>query len=89
LAAGARDAGSVGRQRKPLLRPALKRSRLQQLQTTAERTVTSIQLLKADLDDRAVVKAAFTETKPSKVVNLAAQAGMIYSIEKSRGLHPG
>ena len=65
----------------PYYDPALKRARLQQLQATAERTGTSFQLIEADLEDRAAVEAAFATHKPSKVVNLAAQAGVRYSIE--------
>ena len=65
----------------PYYDPALKRARLKQLQATAERTGTSFQLIEADLEDRAAVEAAFATHKPSKVVNLAAQAGVRYSIE--------
>ncbi len=65
----------------PYYDPALKRARLKQLQATSERTGTSFQLIEANLEDRAAVEAAFAEHKPSKVVNLAAQAGVRYSIE--------
>ena len=65
----------------PYYDPALKRARLKQLQATSERTGTSFQLIEADLEDRAAVEAAFATHKPSKVVNLAAQAGVRYSIE--------
>jgi len=65
----------------PYYDPALKRARIAQLQATAERTGTSFQLIEADLEDRAAVEAAFETHKPSKVVNLAAQAGVRYSIE--------
>ena len=65
----------------PYYDPALKRARLKQLQATAERTGTSFQLIEADLEDRAAVEAAFAAHKPEKVVNLAAQAGVRYSIE--------
>lgn len=65
----------------PYYDPALKRARLQQLQATAERTGTSFQLIEANLEDRDAVEAAFMEHKPQKVVNLAAQAGVRYSIE--------
>jgi UDP-glucuronate 4-epimerase len=61
--------------------PALKRARLKQLQATAERTGTSFQLIEADLEDRAAVEKVFAAHKPEKVVNLAAQAGVRYSIE--------
>jgi len=65
----------------PYYDPALKRARLQQLQATSERTGTSFQLIEADLEDRAAVEAAFETHKPQQVVNLAAQAGVRYSIE--------
>ena len=65
----------------PYYDPALKRARIQQLQATAASTGTSFQLIEADLEDRAAVEAAFANHKPQKVVNLAAQAGVRYSIE--------
>jgi len=65
----------------PYYDPALKRARLEQLEATAVRTGTSFQLIEANLEDRTAVEAAFAEHKPSKVVNLAAQAGVRYSIE--------
>ena len=65
----------------PYYDPALKRARIQQLQATAERTGSSFKLIEADLEDRAAVEAAFANHKPQKVVNLAAQAGVRYSIE--------
>ena len=65
----------------PYYDPALKRDRIAQLRTTAERTGTSFQLIEADLEDRAAVDEAFACHKPSNVVNLAAQAGVRYSLE--------
>jgi UDP-glucuronate 4-epimerase len=65
----------------PYYDPALKRARLEQLQATAQRTGTAFQLIEADLEDRGAVEAAFTAHRPSRVVNLAAQAGVRYSIE--------
>ena len=65
----------------PYYDPALKRARLAQLQATAARTGTPFQLIEADLEDRIAVEAAFAAHKPQKVVNLAAQAGVRYSIE--------
>jgi UDP-glucuronate 4-epimerase len=65
----------------PYYDPALKRARLAQLQATAERTGSPFQLIEADLEDRSAVEAAFAAHKPQKVVNLAAQAGVRYSIE--------
>ena len=65
----------------PYYDPALKRARLKQLQATADRTGTNFQLIEADLENRAAVEAAFETHKPQQVVNLAAQAGVRYSIE--------
>ena len=65
----------------PYYSPALKRARIAQLQATAERTGTHFKLIEADLADSDAVEAAFAEHKPKKVVNLAAQAGVRYSIE--------
>ena len=65
----------------PYYDPALKRARLEQLQATAARTGTAFQLIEADLEDRGAVEAAFAQHQPQKVVNLAAQAGVRYSIE--------
>lgn len=61
--------------------PALKRARISSLQSTAERTGSSFQLIKSNLEDRAAVYAAFADHKPLNVVNLAAQAGVRYSLE--------
>jgi UDP-glucuronate 4-epimerase len=65
----------------PYYDPALKRSRLEQLDATAARTGTSFQLIEANLENQQAVEAAFAEHKPTQVVNLAAQAGVRYSIE--------
>ena len=65
----------------PYYDPALKRARIAQLQATAERTGTSFHLIEADLEDRQAVEAAFATHQLTKVVNLAAQAGVRYSIE--------
>lgn len=65
----------------PYYDPALKRARIAQLQSTAQRTGTSFVLIEADLEDQHLLEAAFADHKPQKVVNLAAQAGVRYSIE--------
>ena len=61
--------------------PSLKRARIAQLQATAECTGTPFTLIQAELEKREAVEAAFEIHKPQKVVNLAAQAGVRYSIE--------
>lgn len=65
----------------PYYDPTLKRARLAQLEATAERTGTRFQLIEADVEDRAAVESAFAKHRPNQVVNLAAQAGVRYSIE--------
>ena len=76
-----RYAGGWLRQRQSLLRPCSERARLGQLKATAKRTGSRFELIEADLENRAAVEAAFAEHRPTKVVNLAAQAGVRYSIE--------
>ena len=65
----------------PYYDPSLKRARLAKLQAAAERFATPFQLIEADLEDKAAVDTAFAEHQPLRVVNLAAQAGVRYSIE--------
>jgi len=40
--------------------------------------------VRADLEDRAAIEAVFAQHQPQRVVNLAAQAGVRYSIENPR-----
>jgi len=56
--------------------PSLKCARLEQLKPYQNFTFQKI-----DISDRESLTKAFTEFKPNKVVNLAAQAGVRYSIE--------
>ena len=65
----------------PYYDPSLKRARIDQLRAKAELTGISFRLIEADLEARQAVEAAFEIHKPQKVVNLAAQAGVRYSIE--------
>jgi UDP-glucuronate 4-epimerase len=65
----------------PYYDPALKRARIARLEATAAECGTPFQLIEADLEDRGAVEAAFSEHRPHQVVNLAAQAGVRYSIE--------
>jgi UDP-glucuronate 4-epimerase len=65
----------------PYYDPSLKRARIARLQAIAERTSTSFELIEANLEDSFAVEEAFETHKPSQVVNLAAQAGVRYSIE--------
>ncbi|MFT3790730.1 MAG: NAD-dependent epimerase [Rudaea sp.] len=59
--------------------PALKQARLAQL--TAQ---PRFRFVKAELEDRAAIDRAFDEFRPQRVVNLAAQAGVRYSLENPR-----
>lgn len=65
----------------PYYDPSLKRARLHQLRTIADRVGTDFNLIEADLENKAAVEAAFESHSPSCVVNLAAQAGVRYSME--------
>jgi UDP-glucuronate 4-epimerase len=65
----------------PYYDPSLKRARIAQLEAAASATGTPFQLIEADLEDRCAVDAVFQQHNPKKVVNLAAQAGVRYSIE--------
>ena len=59
--------------------PALKQARLGRL--TPDDRFTFV---RGHLEDRAAVEAVFSEHRPDRVVNLAAQAGVRYSIEDPR-----
>ena len=61
--------------------PSLKRARIAQLEAIAGATSIPFQLIEADIEDREAVEAAFQQHNPQKVVNLAAQAGVRYSIK--------
>ncbi len=60
---------------------SLKLARIAQLEEAASAAGTPFKLIKADLQDQEAVEAAFSQHNPQKVVNLAAQAGVRYSIE--------
>ena len=57
----------------------LKKARL--ARATAHEKFADVRI---DLEDRAAIEAAFIRYKPQRVVNLAAQAGVRYSIENPR-----
>ncbi|CAN7158209.1 NAD-dependent epimerase [Pseudoxanthomonas sp. LjRoot168] len=56
--------------------PTLKEARLARLQPK-----DGFRFVRASLEDRAAMEAAFDDFKPQRVVNLAAQAGVRYSLE--------
>jgi UDP-glucuronate 4-epimerase len=57
----------------------LKEARLERLQARP-----GFSFARADLEDRAAMEKAFADFKPQRVVNLAAQAGVRYSLENPR-----
>jgi UDP-glucuronate 4-epimerase len=65
----------------PYYNPSLKRARIAELEAASSRSGTPFTLIEADLEDSEAVLSAFDQYKPAKVVNLAAQAGVRYSIE--------
>ena len=56
--------------------PRLKLARLEQLKPYA-----NFKFIKGDIADRATIEELFATEKPERVINLAAQAGVRYSIE--------
>ena len=61
--------------------PALKEARLAELEAVAAATGTPYEFRRADLADRGAVEAAFAAHRFERVINLAAQAGVRYSLE--------
>lgn len=61
--------------------PAIKEARLRILEEAAQRTGSSYRFVRANLADRGAVEEAFAQNGVSRVINLAAQAGVRYSIE--------
>lgn len=61
--------------------PSLKRARLNELNSLSEKCGTPFVFIKSDLEDKRALTACFETYKPDFVINLAAQAGVRYSIE--------
>ena len=61
--------------------PALKEDRLAGLDRVAAETGSPYEFRRADLADRAAVEAVFAEHRFERVIHLAAQAGVRYSLE--------
>jgi len=59
----------------------LKLSRLKELNNLSKKSDNNFDFIKSDLEDTKEINDIFKEKKPKKVVNLAAQAGVRYSIE--------
>ena len=61
--------------------PRLKKARLEELQKVSQNCGSIFKFYKGDLEDKEFLDNLFEKFKPIKVVNLAAQAGVRYSIE--------
>ena len=61
--------------------PALKEYRLSLIEKAAEKSPVKHVFIKGSIADKALVDRVFEEYKPAVVVNLAAQAGVRYSID--------
>ena len=61
--------------------PSLKEYRLSLIEKAAEESPVSHVFIKASIADRDVINSVFEEYEPEVVVNLAAQAGVRYSID--------
>lgn len=61
--------------------PKLKEARLRLLEETNRRTNSGYHFIRANLADRAAVETCFADHKFDRVVHLAAQAGVRYSVE--------
>lgn len=61
--------------------PTLKEARLKELEKTAQETGSAYTFIRANLADRAAVEDCFKTHNFDRVIHLAAQAGVRYSIE--------
>ena len=59
---------------------SIKGWRLSEIEKCAEKSSCSYKFIKGDLADRTLIDSIFSDHKPTVVVNLAAQAGVRYSI---------
>ena len=59
---------------------SLKKERLKQIQNLCEKHKNLWQFVEGDIEDKKLLKDTFNNHKPSIVINLAAQAGVRYSI---------
>ena len=60
---------------------SLKRDRLKQIENNYDPKISSWKFFKCDLIDQTAISEIFKEYRPSIVINLAAQAGVRYSLE--------
>ena len=63
---------------------SLKRAREQELFEAAKEYMGEFKMIEVNLEDDEEIKKIFDEYAPKKVVNLAAQAGVRYSIENPK-----
>lgn len=61
--------------------PALKEYRLKTIEASAAKSAVKHTFIRGSLADKALVDSVFEQYKPAFVVNLAAQAGVRYSID--------
>ena len=61
--------------------PSLKEARLENIYKLSKEYGTDFKFIKGDLADYSLLKNIFKENHPQNVINLAAQAGVRYSIE--------
>ncbi len=61
--------------------PKLKEARLAELEKTHRRSNSGYQEIRANIADRDLINRVFEEHRPDRVINLAAQAGVRYSLE--------
>ncbi|MCO5129984.1 MAG: NAD-dependent epimerase [Xanthobacteraceae bacterium] len=64
--------------------PALKQARLDALDGVAARARGSYRFIRADLAERGTLESCFAEHRFDRVIHLAAQAGVRYSLENPR-----
>lgn len=60
---------------------SLKEFRLQEIEKAAQESVSWFEFVKGNISDKQLIDSLFDKYKPDIVVNLAAQAGVRYSIE--------
>lgn len=60
---------------------SLKEFRLQEIEKAAQESESRFEFVKGDISDKQLIASLFDKYKPDIVVNLAAQAGVRYSIE--------
>ena len=61
--------------------PMLKEARLRELQAVSEQSGTAYHFVRADLADKAALDACFADHQFDRVIHLAAQAGVRYSLD--------